>query len=243
MLPLLFMIVIASLAKDIYVYDTPTLAPWQIPSSGEQLLPTTYVCKTGWFALMAPPYVTTYICDPQFANNYVTNATATEPVDASMVVAIDEPWHITGDCDSEVIHVCEAPSDMVNWTPKCENAVLASYHLCTKATLVGMRASSVVDQWTPYHNDPTQMTRIFVIPSMGNTTVVTAECSTSPGCSIDDLLLVILLIIVGAVILYTLSLGLFAFAFWKYHRKVLRERDEKASGTGMPMSHFEEHMT
>jgi len=243
MLPFLLMIVITVFAKDIYVYDTPPLASWQIPSSEEQLLPATYVCKTGWFALVAFPYITTYICDPQFANNGVTNATATEPVDASMIVVIDVPWHITGDCDNEVIHVCEAPSDTIQWSPTCKNAVLASYHICTKATLVGMRATAIMEQWAPYHNDPTQMTRTFVIPPRENITTIMAECSTSSECSIDDFLLLVLLIIMGVVILYAGSLGLFAFIFWKYHRRVLRERDEKASGTGMPMSHFEEHMT
>lgn len=243
MLLLLFMIVMIVFAKDIYVYDTPPLAPWQIPSSTEQLLPATYVCKTGWFAIMTPPYITTYICDLQFTNNGVTNVTMTEPVDASMIVAIDGPWHITGDCDSEVIHVCEAPSDTIQWTPKCENAVLASYHLCTKATLVGMHAAAIMDQWTPYHNNPTQMTRAFVIPPRENITTITAECSTSSECSIDDFLLLVLLIIMGVVILYAGSLGMFAFIFWKYHRRVLRERDEKGGMTGTPMSHFEAHMT
>lgn len=229
----------AALAKETYVYGADALDAYTIASGDEQLLPGRFVCNTGWVAFLNPPYLNSYLCQaglPAALGQSGMNSSAS--LDASLVVRIDRPWIVQGDCYDNVVHLCEAPSESVHWGCAPEN-VIATYYLCTDAVLVGMR-TEMMRQW------PVLGQGVLAVSTNTSctTTVIEAECTAAPACNIEDILLLALVAIGAFIILYGGSLGLFIFAFLRYHHRVVGEIKAKyADGDGTPMSHFEEHMT
>jgi len=236
-----------------YVYDATPLLPFEIPSSQEMLLPDHYVCKSGWTALLQPPFMNIYTCGSPFLTAQIANGNALElpmNVDAGQIIHADSGWIIHGDCDQDVTYLCSAPSDTVHWTRTCENTLLATYYSCTQATLMVVNAAALHSEWTPYHNSPEQATySLTMVGTTTNTTceIIEAECTCASALSIEQILLWALVAIGLFTVFYFASLALIIYVLWKTYRtkiEALNAKFEHANPGDVPLStHFTDHMT
>lgn len=146
-------------AKDVYVYDASHYEPFNVPSRAELLLVDNYVCQSGWIILLQPRSVITAYChvpliqaiDPTFSAH--PQKKASDFILSEFIPQIDTPWMVIGDC-SNTIYACRPPDGNSTWSKTCENAVIATYHLCNNAVLTGI--NSKMPDWITLNNLPTE---------------------------------------------------------------------------------------
>lgn len=228
-----YFLMVTIAGKVIYEYNVDPLLPFDVPGSAKQLLPSHFICESGWIGLMMPPYATVYVCNADVRAGFGSFALRLEEplsfpmdVDSDKIITMNVPWAIEGTCP-DVVNLCAAPSDTVAWSKTCEDAILATYHVCQSAILIAMDTALIQSDWSPYHNQDDQSAISFVdthLLKINKTSVL-----------LESLIIVFALILLGVILWIATVAGIFYVVRQNYVRKPETEKKES------PSSYFEQH--